>query len=67
MKINEGGNVSEQQSRLVVLLCAGIGIHTLDQLQANVRVVDAVIQEAWNTLIEKKIFTKVKADDTRRL
>ena len=64
VKINEGGNVSEQQSRLVVLLCAGIGIHTLDQLQANVRVVDAVIQEAWNTLIEKKIFTKVKADDT---
>ena len=64
VKINEGGNVSEQQSRLVVLLCAGLGIHTLEQLQSNFRVVDAIIQEAWNTLIEKKIFTKVKADDT---
>lgn len=33
-------------------------------MQANVRIVDAIITEAWNTLIDKKVFTKVKADDT---
>lgn len=64
VKIIEGGKVSEQQSRLVVLLCAGLGIHTIEKLQANVRIVDAIITEAWNTLIDKKVFTKVKADDT---
>ena len=64
VNVKEGGKVSEQQSRLVVLLCAGLGIHTIDQLQANVRIVDAIITEAWNTLIDKKVFTKVKADDT---
>lgn len=64
VQIVEGGKVSEQQSRLVILLCAGLGIHTLAKLQANIKVVNAIIQEAWNTLTEKKIFTKVKADDT---
>ena len=64
VKIIEGGKVSEQQSRLVVLLCARLGIHTIEKLQANVRIVDAIITEAWNTLIDKKVFTKVKADDT---
>lgn len=64
VKIVEGGKVFEHQSRLVVLLCAGLGIHTVEKLQANVRIVDAIITEAWNTLIEKKVFTKVKADDT---
>ena len=29
VKTNENGQVSEQQPRLVVLLCAGLGIHTL--------------------------------------
>lgn len=64
VKIIEGRKVSEQQSRLVVLLCARLGIHTIEKLQANVRIVDAIITEAWNTLIDKKVFTKVKADDT---
>lgn len=64
VKTNEGGNVSDHQSRLVVLLCAGLKIHTIEQLQANVRIVNAIITEAWNTLINKKVFTKVKADDT---
>ena len=64
VNVKEGGKVSEQQSRLVVLLCAGLGIHTIEQLQANARIVDAIVTEAWNTLIDKKVFTKVKADDT---
>ena len=64
VKVNEGNTVSEQQPRLVVLLCAGMGIHTLEQLQASYQLVDAVIKEAWNTLIEKKILKKVNADDT---
>lgn len=64
VKIDEGGNVSDQQPRLVVLLCAGMGIHTLDKLQANVKKIKDIIQEAWETLVKTKIFIKVSADDT---
>ena len=64
VKINDKNTISEQQPRLILLLCAGIGIHTLDQLQTNIKLVDAVIREAWNTLIKCKILKRVKADDT---
>lgn len=33
VKMKDNGEISNQQSRLVVLLCAGLGIHTMDQLQ----------------------------------
>ena len=64
VKKNENGEISNQQSRLVVLLCAGLGIHTMDQLQKDVKYVDDIIKEAWNALIKAKILTKVTADDT---
>lgn len=64
VNVDKAGNVSELQPRLVLLLCAGMGMHETTQLQANVRIVNAIIKEAWNVLIEKKILTKVKADDT---
>lgn len=64
VKLNDDGTVSESQPRPVVLLCAGLGIHTLELLQTNARIVNAILTEAWNVLVDKKILTKVKADDT---
>ncbi len=64
VKKNENGEVSDKQPRIVVLLCAGLGIHTLEQLQTNVRIIEAIVQEAWNTLVDKKVLTKVTANDT---
>lgn len=51
--------VSGQQSRLVLLLCAGLGIHSLEQLQRNGRIVDAIMREAWNTLVNTRTLTRV--------
>ena len=64
VKKNKNGEVSDKQPRLVVLLCAGLGIHTLEQLQTNVRIIEAIVQEAWNTLVNKEVLTKVTANDT---
>lgn len=64
VKLNDDSTVYENQPRPVVLLCAGLGIHTLEQLQTNARIVNAILTEAWNVLVDKKILTKVKADDT---
>lgn len=65
VKKNKGGRVSEHQSRITLLLCAGLKIHTLEQLQANVGIVDALLKDAWNFFVEKDVFTKVTADDTK--
>lgn len=64
VKKNENGEVSDKQPRLVVLLCAGLGIHTLEQLQTNVRIIEAIVQEAWNTLVDQHVLTEVTANDT---
>lgn len=56
------GNVSEDQPRLVLLLCAGLGIHSREQLRANAATVDAIIQEAWNELVNKRILRRVGND-----
>ena len=64
VKIEADGSVSPSQSRIITLLCAGMGIHTTEQLLDNARIVDSIIQDAWNVLVDKKILTKVKADDT---
>ena len=50
------------QSRLVVLLCAGLGIQTIEGLRSNERLISSLLRSAWNTLVEKKILTKIDAD-----
>lgn len=64
VKINEDGKVSHAQHRMVVLLCAGLQIYTLEQLQNKVRFVDALIREAWQTLTEKRVLKEILPDDT---
>ena len=62
VKKDKDGNVKPNQSRLVTVLCAGLGIMTPDELKANERVVGNILKDAWNTLIDKKILTRVEAD-----
>ena len=59
---SEGGDLKPAQSRLVVLLCAGLGIRTLDELKANQTLVSHLLQEAWNELVRKRILMRVLAD-----
>ncbi|MCE9354585.1 DEAD/DEAH box helicase [Phocaeicola vulgatus] len=60
----DDGTVSHRQPRIVIMLCAGLKIHNLDDLQKNANVVEAIVNDAFNQLVDNKILTKVKADDT---
>lgn len=64
VNVKQDGIVSHRQSRLVVLLCAGLGVQTLEALQENYKKIDSMLRDAWNVLVEKRILTRVKADDT---
>ena len=59
---NDGGEIKPAQSRIVILLCAGLGIETLDQLKERQALVSHLLQAAWDTLTGKRILTKVDAD-----
>lgn len=60
----DDGSVSHQQPRVVVLLCAGLGIHDIEALQHNIRTVDGALRQAWEDLVSTKILKKVLGDDT---
>ena len=62
--IKEGNDgLSAKQNRLVLLLCAGLGIRNLSDLQNRERYVANILNDVWNTLVDNKILTKVSADD----
>lgn len=63
VRINEDGKVSVKQHRMILLLCAGIGIHTYEDLQSNTRLVDSIMRETWNVLREK-VMKEVMPDDS---
>ncbi len=56
--------VSAKQNRFVLLLCAKLGITTLSDLQDKKKLVSNIMKDAWNDLVENKILSVVKADDT---
>ena len=60
----DDGSVSQQQSRLVALLCAGLDIHSIADLQNNIIIVETLLRKAWEDLVSTKVLTKVSADDT---
>ena len=64
VKINEDGKVSRHQHRIIVLLCAGLNIHTIEELQLNARLIDGLMRAAWENLVINEIITEVKAIDT---
>ena len=55
------GNIRVIQNRLVLLLCAAMGIDTIDQLNNEAARINGIINEAWNQLTnpQNNLLTKV--------
>lgn len=63
--INEDKDgVSAKQHRLILLLCAGLGITSLSELKEKKEKVADIMKDVWTTLVDHQILKKVKADDT---
>jgi len=63
VKAKNNESISDSQNRLVVLLCAALGIDTIEKLKEYASNIDLVLSEAWNILIQKKILTCVEVND----
>lgn len=49
--LSEKGKVKERQNRLVLLLCAALGINsTAEMTQENIDLVNGILKDAWNFL-----------------
>lgn len=58
---NTKGEAQSAQSRLVLLLCAGLGITNTTELnRENINIINSALQAAWTFLIDNKILTKQK-------
>lgn len=62
VKKDDQGNVSVKQPRVVLLLCAALGIDSQEKLTSHARLVDNLLSDAWNTLVEKHLLVKVTSD-----
>ena len=51
-------------SRIMLVLCAGLGIDTLDKLNKNEKAIDATLKDAFDYLVQKGIIKRVSGDDT---
>lgn len=51
-----------QQPRLVVLLCAALGIDNYNTLDKEASRIDTVLHDAWNFLVERNILTRVNEE-----
>ena len=59
---DNNGDIKPVQPRTVVILCAGLGITSLEELKAQESLVSRLLQSAWDTLTEKRILSKVESD-----
>ena len=64
VRAKQDGTVSTRQHRLVVLLCAGLGINTIEDLQGDYTKINRILHDAWDVLVDNRILTKVNADDS---
>lgn len=62
IKTDNNGNVSLKQSRIVLLLCAGLGIHTPERLQKSINCVNAILNDAWK-ILQQNVLTCVQGND----
>lgn len=60
----EKDGVSAKQHRLILLLCAGLGITTLSELKDRKNNVANIMKDVWTTLVDHHILKEVRADDT---
>lgn len=62
LKKDNQGNISSKQPRVILLLCAALRIDSTEKLAKHERLVEELLNTAWNNLIDKHILTKVTAD-----
>lgn len=60
---DKDNNVRRQQSRIVLLLCAGLKIHTYEDLQHNAKAIDSIMHDAWNQLVDNGLLKRVRSDE----
>lgn len=53
------------QNRLILLLCAGLGINTPESLTERQDRVIAIMRDAWNALVDNHLITRDTANDGR--
>jgi len=66
LNMNDNGrNVSESQNRIVLLLCAALGYHSINELNDNVRrgLIDSLLNQAWDDLCHNGILRSVTPDN----
>ena len=66
VNLSATGRVISRQNRLVLLLCAAMGINTKEELARRVADINGVLQAAWNDLTkqENNLLTQVVQDGT---
>lgn len=64
VKAEDSKKPSAKQPRLVTLLCGALGLDSVDKLDKVKRKINQILVEAWNVLEEKKLLTRVTANDT---
>lgn len=64
LQINPDNTVSEKQNRIVLLLCAALGVHTTNDLDNNNRaIIEGLLNHAWNDLVNNRILTPTQRQD----
>lgn len=64
VKVEGNNKPSPKQPRLITLLCGAFGLDSVDKLDIVKRQINQVLADAWNILEEKKLLTRVTANDT---
>lgn len=59
VRVNADNRVSSKQPRLVMLLCAGLGIDSLGKLERYVGPVNQILASAWDALVRQGILVPV--------
>lgn len=62
VKMDDNGNVSEEQNRLVLLLCAALRLYSPNELQNNLPLVQGLLRQAWFDILP--VLTQVIDDGT---
>ncbi len=60
VKLDDNANVLEDQNRLVLLLCAALGLYTPSDLQNNLALVQGLLRQAWFDILP--VLTEVVDD-----
>ena len=64
IKVDQNNVVSAKQHRLILLLCAGLGISSLEVLYERRCFVNSIMQAAWDALVKYKLIKSVTVNDT---